>query len=228
MSDSAVLTEGAELFRAGKYADALSYFLSLPEDSGADGCDVAYYLGLCYAKLGRQEDALLYLEQVVTSGKSIDRVLQCRLLLAVIYVGSGRRSLAEFELEKLLEAGYRPASVYAVTAFSAWERNDTEKCLEYYRKSLEADPDNPTSLNGFGYVLACEGRDLSRALSMCKKAVDLSPDSAACLDSLGWVYHKLGLADDAKKYLAQAERLDGDNEIIAEHIRIAEGHGEGV
>ena len=62
---------------------------------------------------------------------------------------------------------------------------------------------------------------------MCKQAVNNAPDSAACLDSLGWVYYKLGLYDDSRKYLEQAELLDRDNETILEHIRILNKAGRG-
>ena len=185
MPDSNVLSQGIEFYNQKKYSDALTFFLTLSSETGADSLDVAYYLGLCYAKLSRYEDSLLYLEQVVTAGKDEDRVLQCRLILAVIYSLSGRKRLAAFELNKLLEAEYKPASVYAALAFVAWEQSDTEKCLDYYEKSLDADPENVTALNGMGYVLACEDKDLTKALSFCKKAVKASPNSAACLDSLG-------------------------------------------
>lgn len=219
MPDSNVLSQGIEFYNQKKYSDALTFFLTLSSETGADSLDVAYYLGLCYAKLSRYEDSLLYLEQVVTAGKDEDRVLQCRLILAVIYSLSGRKRLAAFELNKLLEAEYKPASVYAALAFVAWEQSDTEKCLDYYEKSLDADPENVTALNGMGYVLACEDKDLTKALSFCKKAVKASPNSAACLDSLGWVYYKLGLYDDAKKYLEMAEAIDGNSEEIANHIK---------
>ena len=69
-----------------------------------------------------------------------------------------------------------------------------------------------------GYVLACENTDLTRALSYCKKAVDSEPKSAACLDSLGWVYFKLGLMEEASKYLTEAQKLDGSNAVIKEHV----------
>ena len=195
MSDTNILSQGIDLYNQKKYSDALAFFLALPEDSGLDSQEIAYYLGLTYAKLKRYEDALLYLEQVVTGGEQIERVLQCRFILAVIYTKSKRKRLASFELNKLLESGYKPASVYASMAFIV------------------------TSLNGLGYVLATENRDLTKALSCCKKAVQNSPDSAACLDSLGYVYFKLGLLKDAKKYLEMAEQIDKENEIIAEHIR---------
>ncbi len=219
MSDTNILSQGIDLYNQKKYSDALAFFLALPEDSGLESQEIAYYLGLCYAKLKRYEDALLYLEQVVTGGEQIERVLQCRFLLAVIYTKSKRKRLASFELNKLLESGYKPASVYASMAFIAWEQQEIDLALSYYEKSLEIDENNVTSLNGLGYVLATENRDLTKALSCCKKAVQNSPDSAACLDSLGYVYFKLGLLKDARKYLEMAEQLDKENDIIAEHIR---------
>lgn len=219
MGDTNILFQGIDLYNQKKYSDALAFFLALPEDSGLDSQEIAYYLGLCYTKLKRYEDALLYLEQVVTGGGQIERVLQCRFILAVIYTKSKRKRLASFELNKLLESGYKPASVYASMAFIAWEQQEIDVALSYYEKSLELDENNVTSLNGLGYVLATENRDLTKALSCCKKAVQNSPDSAACLDSLGYVYYKLGLLKDARKYLEMAEQIDNDNEIIAEHIR---------
>ena len=215
-----VLLQGIQFYKDKQYSDALAFFLALPADCGADKMEIAYYLGLCFAKLEKYEDALLYLEQVVTSGTNIDRVLQCRYLLAIIYALSGRKRLADFELNKLLETGYKSASVCASIAYIAWEQNDTAKCLDYYEKSLKRDPDNVTSLNGLGYVLACQDKDLTKALSLCKKAVDSSPNSAACLDSLGWVYYKLGLFEDAKKYRSKAIALDKDNSVIEEHIKL--------
>lgn len=219
MGDTNILFQGIDLYNQKKYSDALAFFLALPEDSGLDSQEIAYYLGLCYTKLKRYEDALLYLEQVVTGGGQLERVLQCRFILAVIYTKSKRKRLASFELNKLLESGYKPASVYASMAFIAWEQQEIDVALSYYEKSLELDENNVTSLNGLGYVLATENRDLTKALSCCKKAVQNSPDSAACLDSLGYVYYKLGLLRDARKYLEMAEQIDNDNEIIAEHIR---------
>jgi len=220
MAEENVLSEGITLYRRRSYKEALAFFLSLPDTVTADSLDLAYYIGLCYMKLQRYDDALLYLEQVVTAGKNINRILQCRYLLAVIYAMTGRKRLAQFELNKLLETGYRTASVYASLAYISWEQDDTDECIEYYKRSLAADPDNLTSLNGLGYVLACENKDLTAALAYCKKALDGASDSAACLDSLGWVYFKLGLMKEAEKYVKLAAGKDKENKEIAEHLRL--------
>ena len=101
MADN-ILAEGIRYYKKQDYSNALSFFLSLPSDSGADKLEIAYFLGLCYAKLQKYDDALLYLEQIVTSGTQLERVLQCRFLLAVIYALSGRKRLADFELKLVI------------------------------------------------------------------------------------------------------------------------------
>ncbi|MBR1911125.1 MAG: tetratricopeptide repeat protein, partial [Treponema sp.] len=159
MDESNSLSEGISLYNQKNYADALTSFLSISTDD-VNPVEVAYYVGLCYSKLERYDDALLYLEQVVTaegemaSDLDFQRVLQCRYLLAVIYCTTGRRKLADFELKQLLDLGYKKASVYASLAFISWEEDNVEKCIEYYNKSLAEDSENPTALNGLGYVLA--------------------------------------------------------------------------
>ena len=117
MDESNSLNEGIALYNQKNYADALTSFLSIATDD-VNPVEVAYYVGLCYSKLERYDDALLYLEQVVTaenemaSDLDLQRVLQCRYLLAVIYCTTGRRKLADFELKQLLDLGYKKASVY--------------------------------------------------------------------------------------------------------------------
>ena len=219
MSDTNTLSQGINFYNQKMYGDALTFFLSITPQQESEANDISYYLGLCYAKLRHYEDALLYLEQVVTSSSIQERVLQCRFILAIIYAVSGRKRLANFELGKLKDTGYKPSEVYSVMAYVAWEQGDIEKSVDLYAQALTLDPENVTALNGMGYVLASQERDLGKALSYCKKAVDYAPDSAACLDSLGFVYYKLGLFKDAKKYLEQAEAIDTQNEEIAEHIK---------
>ena len=219
---NSVLSEGISLYAKKQYGDALAFFLSVSEGADVDGMDLAYYIGLCYARLERYDDALLYLEQVVTNGHDYDRILQCRYILAIIYVKSGRMRLADFELKKLLDSGYNTANVLSSLAYLHWENQDIETCLDFYSRSLEEDTNNVTALNGMGYVLAEENRDLSLALSCCKKAVSNSPKNPACLDSLGWVYFKLGLLDEAKKYLFEAKKLLPENEVIKRHVDLFE------
>lgn len=223
---SNVLFEGISLYNKRNYKDALSFFLALTPEvlESVDNLEFSYYVGLSYARLKKFDEALMYLEQVVTSGENLDRINQCRLTLAVIYSMTDRTKMADFELHKLLEGGFRTASVFCGLAFVAWEQGHEEASIEYYEKALDLEPENATALNGLGYVLTCSGKDLTRALTLCKKAIDYVPDSAAFLDSLGWVYHKLGLEKEAQNYLKRAKENNPESEEIAEHYKAIYSH----
>ncbi|MDR0719361.1 MAG: tetratricopeptide repeat protein, partial [Treponema sp.] len=80
--------------------------------------------------------------------------------------------------------------------------------------------DNPTALNGLGYVLVDSGIDLLRGLRCCKKAVDLKPQNAAYLDSLGWAYYKNGDILEARTWLRRALEAAPAQKEIKEHLKI--------
>lgn len=212
------LKDGIRLYKERQFTESLTAFLSVPAGNPENNIELAYYIGLCYARLERHDDALVYLEQVVTSDTDLARVYQCRLLLAVIYTRTGRMRLADFELRKLIDAGYESVQVFCSLGFIAYEQGDIDAATEWYDKALAIDPKNSTALNGIGYVLADVGKDLTRALTFCKKALDSDPDNPAYLDSLGWVYYKLGLFPEAKTHTRRAKEYAPDNKIIVSHL----------
>jgi tetratricopeptide (TPR) repeat protein len=217
---SNVLKEGITLYRSSKYEDALAFFLSVPSDNSISSIDLAYYIGLCYARMQKYDEALLYLEQVITGGDENDRMNQCRLILSVIYSLTGRTRLADFELKKLLEGGYQTEAVFCALAYVAWVQKKSDAAVSYYEKALDINSEYPTALNGLGYVLACSGKDLTKALSLCKKAYDFDHECPAFLDSMGWVYYQLGLLKEAKQYSKRAKDKDSSNPEIIEHYRL--------
>lgn len=212
------MNTGVRLYRSGKYNEALTAFLGVTAADTLGNHELAYYIGLCYARLERWEDSLLYLEQVVTADTDLARVYQCRLVLAVIYTMTGRTRLADFELRKLIDAGYESVQVFCSLGFIAYENRDIDAAVSWYEKALALDTANATALNGLGYVLGDSGRDLTRAITMCRKATDKEPDNAAYLDSIGWVYYKLGLDTEAKTYARRAREKAPANRIIVEHL----------
>jgi tetratricopeptide (TPR) repeat protein len=214
------MREGARLFASRRYEQALAEFLDLGEER-VEGVELAYYLGLCLARLGRHDDALLYLEQVVTGSDDVMRVYQCRLALAWAYSVTGRGALAEFELKKLLEAGFESFLVRTQMAYALYLQGRAEEAIDQYELALESEPRSASALNNLGFILAEKGRDLDRALLCCKRAVDISPGNPAFLDSLGYAHYRKGNRQEARLWLRRALDAAPGRKEIADHLRDA-------
>lgn len=211
----AALDKAAAQYGAGEYEAAAATLNAAVVDEG-EYLELAYLLGLCYARLGRHDEALLYLEQIVTGEAPDERVRQCRMVLAYVYSATGRARLAEYELNKVLELSEESPQACAAMGHAHWKQGRLEDGLRWYRRALELDPDNATALNGYGYLLACSDRNLESALTCCRKALESDPDNPAYLDSLGWTCYKLGRLEEAARHVAAAvARLGDDEECLA-------------
>ena len=219
------LVEGIRLYRLKRWDIALVELLAVNTErfSPEDNLELAYYLGLCYTKLERYDDALLYLEQVVTSGHDVLRTYQCRMTLAYIYVITKRSKMAEFELRRLASSGFESAQLYTTLAYAAWSQKRFKQSVDYYEKALDLDDNNTTALNGLGFILVDSDIDLLRGLRCCKKAVDLKPQNPAYLDSLGWAYFKNGELLEARTWLRRAMDAAPERKEIKEHFKTVTG-----
>ena len=224
-SNTQGLKDGIRLFGMKRWENALKELLLVDDAdfSGEDQAELAYYLGLCYAKLERFDDARKYLEKVVAASGDLLRTYQCRLTLAYIYVTTGYVKLAEFELNELQSSGFESAPLYNTLAYAAYTKKQYRKAIDFYEKALDLDTDNATALNSVGYILADTGMDPMRGLRYCRKALEQRPQSAAYLDSLGWAYYKCGNLSDARHFLRKAMEFAPKEKEIKEHFRIVSG-----
>lgn len=212
------LNEAVRLYKSRRFEQALRILLAM-EDDPADNVEISYYLGLCYTQLKQYEDALLYLEQVVTNHANLLQIYQSRMVLSLIYAVTDRFRLAKFELDQLVAAGYESSQVYTVYGYVLYELSDIKESLKMLQKALSVDPGNATALNSLGYIMADQGLDPDTAVNYCREAVKLRPESYACLDSLGWACFKGGRLDEARTYLRRAMEISGGHPVIARHIR---------
>ena len=219
-SGAGAIAKAGNEYRSGDYEAAILTLGQATVDED-EYVDLAYLLGLSYARLGRFDEALLYLEQVVTQSVPDRRVDQCRMTLAYVYAVTGRAKLAEYELKKLLEADKKSPRVFSALGHASWKQGRLDDGIEWYAKALELEPENPTALNGYGYLLACADRDLQKALTCCRKALDADPGNPAYADSIGWTYLRLGMLAEAGRFLGQAV-AELDDEEIREHLETYE------
>ena len=216
----ATLKNAIRLYASKRYTQALKELHALDDEPG-NVPEMAYYLGLCYTQIGDFDDALIYLEQVVTSEADLVHMYQSRMILSYIYAITGRHRLARFELDSLLESGYESAQVYAAYGYVSFESGKIGDAVKYLKQAIAIDPQNSNALNSLGYILAEQGDDLEYALTLCRKAVQHNEKNPAYLDSLGWVYYKLGNYDEAKSHLRRALTASKGDRDIASHLKLA-------
>ncbi|MDR0637779.1 MAG: tetratricopeptide repeat protein [Spirochaetaceae bacterium] len=219
------IEDGIRFFNMKRYDIALDHFRSVKTDGLSDKSrmELAYYQGLCYTKLEKYDEALLLLEQVVTSDMLPVRTMQCRLTLAYVYMITRRAKMAEFELNRLLKNGVESVQIYTMLAYVAWAQRNNEKAIELYEKAIAFDSTNLTAINGLGYVLVDSGVDVKRGLELCRKAVQTKPQNAAYLDSLGWAYYKSGDLNEARTALRRALEIAPRHYEITKHMRAVIG-----
>ena len=212
------LQKAVKLYKEKKYDKALKELLKCNEFL-EDNADLSYYLGLCYAQLKQYDEAVLFLEQVITSHTNVLYIYQCRMILCYIYAVTEKYKLADYELKKLIEDGYESVQVYCSYGYVYYHQNKTEIAIEYFRKALALDPEHAATLNSIGYILADEDIDPVMAVSYCRKAVEKLNDYYPFLDSLGWALFKAGEKDKALDYLREAFDRSKGNRIVAKHLK---------
>ena len=224
-SMAGTLQEGIRLYRHKRWDGALREFKSINTEnySTEENAELSYYLGLCYTKLGKYEEALLCLEKAVTTGQDPFRAYQCRMTLSYIYVITKRSKMAEYELHRLAKNGFESAQLYATLAYAAWTQKHFPEAIDYYEKALDLDGNNTTALNGLGFILVDTDKDTLRGLRYCKKAVDLRPQNPAYQDSLGWAYYKNGDILEARTWIHRAAAAAPEENVIQEHLLIVTG-----
>jgi len=216
------LKKGMRLYRIKRWESALQEFLLVETEgfNNEERAELAYYLGLCYTKLERFDEALLYFEQVLTISNSPLWTYQCHLIIAYIYIITGRAAMAESELKNLEAGDLESAMLYNTLAYAEYVQKHYKDAIEWYEKALDIEQDNPTALNSMGYILADTGMDTQRGLRLCRKAVEKNPRNAAYLDSLGWASYRCGKRADARNWLRRALEIAPQEQEIKEHLRI--------
>jgi tetratricopeptide (TPR) repeat protein len=89
---------------------------------------------------------------------------------------------------------------------------------EQFRKVLEVNPRNSSTLNYYGYMLADRGVRLEEASDLIKRALDEDPNNAAYEDSLGWAYFKQNKLAEAEELLRKAAARESHDPTILSHL----------
>ena len=92
-------------------------------------------------------------------------------------------------------------------AMGALLKNNAEEAISYFKKAIEANPENSVPYCRLGMIYSRTGR-LNEGLAELKKAVELRPNVGFYRLELSQLYKKLGEKDKALEELARALALD--------------------
>lgn len=213
--------KGKNLYEKGDFNEAIKALLAL-EVSYEEDPETAYYLGLSYTQLGNFEEAEKYLDIVLRYDIHMLRVFQSSMVLSYIYSITERYDQAIRLILQVIDEGFESAQIYSTLAYCCNATGNLSKALDYLEKAMELEPENPNSLNSYGFILAEEGKSTGSAVNYCLKALEKNPEYGAYLDSVGWAYYKDGNLVEAIRFLRKARDAWPDDKDIEYHLRMVE------
>ncbi len=216
--------EAVRLYKSGSYSLALEILLD-EETDPAEDVELAYYMGLCYARLNEREDALRLLNQVLDSDTNLARLYQARMLIVWLLSEEGNWQEAEQNVREILQEGFISPQAWAALGYCQLCQDREDLAMESYSKAVDLDKENANAANGLGYLLAETGRNPGKAVELCRIAVDQNPENAAYNDSLGWALFRAGNIPEALRYLVEAKSLWPDDALIREHLEAVRVYG---
>jgi len=185
----------------------------LPDDRG-----LKLTLALQLVDDGKSEEGIQMAKSTLSNDAN-DR--ETYVSLSQIYARLKRWKEAEDSVNEAEKLASRPEEKEYVQYFrgALYEREKKyDQAEQAFRQVLQQDPNNSTTLNYLGYMLADHNMHLEEALGMIKRAVELEPQNGAYLDSLGWVYFKLGNYDQAEENLRRAAEKTPNDATIQDHL----------
>jgi tetratricopeptide (TPR) repeat protein len=141
--------------------------------------------------------------------------------IAQVYEESKRWADAEQSIHAAEKIQTNPAGS-EMTGFllgAIYERQKKyDQAEEQFRKILDANPKNASTLNYYGYMLADRGVRLDEASDLIKRALVEEPGNPAYQDSLGWAYFKQDKLPEAEELLRLAVMRDSHDPTILSHL----------
>ena len=102
-------------------------------------------------------------------------------------------------------------------------KGDVNKAMDYYKKALQLDAQQPIAANNLAYLMVENGENSDVALSYAQTARRELPQASSTADTLAWVYYHKGTYSLAKDLLDDATKQDPNNAAIHFHLGMTLG-----
>ena len=186
----------------------LDQFITTPENEA----ERLFLQGVIRLAEGRNEEGIqLYLES--WKAKPLDIVAE---QIFGFYQRANDKTNAEKFLNQWVELLPESKAAPLMMAVTAQSKDDSDKALEWYEKTVALNPQMPAALNNLAW-LYYEKKD-PRAIEYAKKAYNLAPNIAPIVDTYGWILVEMGDLEKGMELLTKAIQLDPNNKEIQDHL----------
>lgn len=164
-----------------------------------------YNLGMAFIAKGDEKAAIKYLSKALELNRNLTSIYP---KLADIYSKLGMEDKARKteEMFKTAEIA-REGEEHFRKGVRAYLEKKLDIAEQEFRKSIEANPSNPTPCSNLGYVYLDLGM-LDKAFEYQKKAIDIDPDFANAHYGLALIHKKRGNTGEAKKHWEEYLRIE--------------------
>ena len=210
----AYIQVGFYYYEKNKFDMALQTFKT-GADKFPDDFRTNFLTGNTYYRLGKQSDALPYLEKAY---KITPSDLNTISTLGIIYDDL----LMDAECDKLYAEALAlyPDNILLLNnyAYHLAERGiKLKEALEMSKKTILQEQGNASYLDTYGWVFY-RMKDYKNALYYINKAVSVQPNGTL-YEHLGDIYKAMGDTDNAVKYWEESLKISPDNKDVLDKIR---------
>lgn len=192
--DAGLSRQAAQLFRAGRLAEAEALLRKLVETESGDW-QHALLLGLCRQARDDLDDARHWLERAVELG---DGQPTTHYYLGRLHAAAGRITEAREQFAQAIAIDPNHVDARTEMALLALDRGDAARAISELRVALRANEAHVPALAGLARALLAQG-ELNEAESRAALAVRLAPANAAAQAVMGRVFVLKGNEDFAER-----------------------------
>lgn len=176
------MKKGNDLYKEGKYAEALPYFLGFLKNNPKQ-FQSGINVGNCFMQLKQYEDAINTFKEVIEGFKNESPNLKGNEKAATIYASIGEAYSALNNLEEAAKFYKESMALYppkdAAVAYNVAEilfnGGMTDEAIEYYSLAASLKPEMAIYYSKLGYAYLNKG-DFKQAVENFEKFIKLVPD----------------------------------------------------
>lgn len=182
---------------------------------------VYMFKGLAEMQVNRNHEAIeTFRKGLEKSGDNKELKIQFLTFLGDSFRNIGNNEKSDASFEKVLEMD--PTNLIVLNNYGYYlslRKERLDEAEKYSRVTIEREPDNPTYLDTYAWILYNQGK-YEKALKYIKQAYENGGNkNPEILEHYGDILSALGETEDALLYWKAASILDDDNQALVEKIK---------